>query len=507
MAVERKNRKKGKKGEFHLRKQQMKLFLAFIGIIIGTNLLLSMVILQRSGDVVQDQISTWIEVNTRQQMLNINSYIDEVEETAALFFSEDSYCEYDATDEGIEEFDKIKQEAAITNRIQDLGVMNNFCDFGIVYANDHGLGWISNTTYAMFPDGGMYAAFAAEIGQVQASSAWVFGFQDNYDRMYYIKRLNDNAVLIAAIYNREFATVFEYPDELKDMTIRLVDEEQKVIYSTIADEIGGNLESSLQKLIGEDGIFSVTMDERLVTANICDNQWYVIASVPLDVILKEIQQQRIYILLFTFGVIILVMVIGVWLMRRITNPMDTAFSNLKKRAEYDNLSGMLNKGSFQEMADTALSDGKQVGSSVMVIVDMDNFKQVNDKLGHAYGDKVIARLGSLLNQMHGDEVMKGRIGGDEFAMFMQYSINDRDIVEKRVGSDLKLLLELFSKEFEEEREICKVSLSAGVYIATEEQESFEQMYKRADNALYVSKRNGKNQYTLFTEEMAGEGDE
>ena len=46
-------------------------------------------------------------------------------------------------------------------------------------------------------------------------------------------------------------------------------------------------------------------------------------------------------------------------------------------------------------------------------------------------------------------------------------------------------------------------MSAGVYIAAEEQESFEQMYKRADSALYVSKRGGKNQYTLYTEEMAG----
>ena len=102
MAVGDKNEKKGKEGEFHLRKLQMRLFLAFIGIIIGTNLLLSLVILQRSSNVVQDKISTWIGVNNRQQMLNINSYIDEVEETTALFFSEDSYCEYDATEEGLE---------------------------------------------------------------------------------------------------------------------------------------------------------------------------------------------------------------------------------------------------------------------------------------------------------------------------------------------------------------------------------------------------------------------
>jgi len=497
------NMGKGRKEEFHLRRLQIKLFLAFIGIIIGTNLLLSLVILQRSSDAVQDKISTWIGVNNRQQVLNINSYIDKVEETAALFFSEDSYCEYDATDGDIEEFDKIKQETAITDRIEDLGVMNNFSDFGIIYANDHGLGWISNTTYAMFPEGNMYAAFAAEIGQEQASSAWVFGFEGNYDRMYYIKRLNDNAVLIAAIYNRELAMVFEYPDELKDMTIRLVDEKQKIIYSTNAGEIGENLESSLQKLIGKGSSFSDTMDKRLVTANICDNQWYVVASVPLEVVLKEIKQLRFYVLLFTLSVIILVLAIGVWVMRRITNPMDTAFSNLKKRAEYDALSGMLNKSSFQEMADTALGKGKQAGSSVMVIVDMDNFKQVNDKLGHAYGDKVIGRLGSVLNQMYGNEVVKGRIGGDEFALFMQYSFNDRDIVEKRVCSDLNLLLNLFSKEFEEEREICRVSLSAGVYIAQEGQESFEQMYKRADSALYVSKRGGKNRYTLYTDEMAG----
>lgn len=72
------------------------------------------------------------------------------------------------------------------------------------------------------------------------------------------------------------------------MTIRLVDEKQKIIYSTNSDEIGENLESSLQKLISNGSSFSVTMDERLVTANICDNQWFVIASVPLDVILEEI---------------------------------------------------------------------------------------------------------------------------------------------------------------------------------------------------------------------------
>lgn len=507
MAAERKNRIKGKKGELYLRSLQMKLFLAFIGIMIGTNLLITLVVLERSSNVVQDKISTWIEADNRQQMLNINSYIEEVEETTALFFSEDSYCEYDATDGEMEEFDKIKQEEAIVNRIQDLGMMNNFCDFGIVYADDHGLGWISNTTYAMFPEGGMYAAFAGKIGKEQASSAWVFGFQDNYDRMYYIKRLNDNAVLIAAIYNREFATVFEYPDELKDMTIRLVDEKQKIIYSSNAEEIGGDLEASLQQFTSTGSNFSVTMDERLLTVNISDNHWYVVTSVPQEVILKELRQQRLYLLLFTTGVIILVLVIGVWLMRRITNPMYTVFASLKRKAEYDTLSGVLNKSSFEEIAGAALSKGEQAGSSVMVIVDMDNFKQVNDKQGHAYGDKVITRFGRLLNQMYGDEVIKGRIGGDEFALFMQYSISDRDIVENRVSSDLKLLLELFGKEFEEERESCRVSLSAGIYIAAEEQESFVQMYKRADCALYRSKRGGKNRYTFYTDEMAGEDDE
>lgn len=60
MAVGGKSSTKGKKEEFHLRKLQIKLFLAFIGIIIGTNLLLCLVILERSSNVVQNKISTWI---------------------------------------------------------------------------------------------------------------------------------------------------------------------------------------------------------------------------------------------------------------------------------------------------------------------------------------------------------------------------------------------------------------------------------------------------------------
>ena len=132
--------------------------------------------------------------------------------------------------------------------------------------------------------------------------------------------------------------------------------------------------------------------------------------------------------------------------------------------------------------------------------DIDNFKKVNDEYGHGRGDEVIARMGRLLMDRLDNVGVYGRIGGDEFAYYRSFRKNDtkhanwfdKDLMDK--------LLDAFAKEFESEHEVCKVSLSAGVCIA-DGNLKFEELYKNADTALYSSKNNGKNQYTIYEEAM------
>ena len=141
--------------------------------------------------------------------------------------------------------------------------------------------------------------------------------------------------------------------------------------------------------------------------------------------------------------------------------------------------------------------------SVMVMLDVDNFKQVNDKLGHMYGDQVIIRVGKLLRRMYPNETDIGRLGGDEFALFTECIDVKREDVVIAAKEQMDQVLESFAAEFENEREQCNVSLSAGVYVTAESDiVKFKEIYEKADEALYHSKREGKSRYNFYGEWVA-----
>ena len=138
--------------------------------------------------------------------------------------------------------------------------------------------------------------------------------------------------------------------------------------------------------------------------------------------------------------------------------------------------------------------------AVLIMFDVDNFKQINDKLGHARGDQVIVGLGRLLKSVCGENTYIGRLGGDEFAIYKEYHKDDAD-VRSQIEGDMSRLLELYEKEFEGEAQTCNSSLSIGIYVVEGDDVTFQNMYRCVDCALYYSKRHGKNQYTFYSEEM------
>lgn len=490
-----------KRAEDRFRKLQTEILFLYVAVILGVSFFLAIVILGRSSMTIREKVSSLIAANSRQLELNINSYLDNVETTATLLFSDESYYLYDATDEMLDEYGKIKSEENIVDRIVDLGLMENFADFGIVYANDHTVGWISNTTAAMFADGGMYEEFAGYITNQKTNDGWIFGVHGNFDRMYYVKRLNPNAVLIASFYNKELDSVFEYPEELDGMTVRLVNGENIILFSSQREEIGSALSADIVELIGNGDNVSVMGREYLVNTNVCENGWRVVCAIPTDVILEENNELRNFTVLFSVGIVAAFITLGLLMIRRLTRPVDGMFSNLEEKAALDQLSGLLNKAAFQEQV-TGLMQ-KEEGSWVFgfVMLDMDNFKQINDTRGHAYGDQVIARTAHLLWQLFGGKYTIGRVGGDEFAMYAEFVETKKELAQRRIQLDMMLLQDAFAEEFQEECQKYNTSLSIGAAVFKGQEGSFEKLYRKADKALYESKRNGKNQFTWYQEEM------
>ncbi len=461
---------------------------------------------KRSESVLKNQALSLISATGKQLQVNIDLYLKEIEETAALMYSDEVYYSYDATDSASDEYDSIQKENMIYNRIVDLAVMKNFADFAIVYKNDHVVGWVSKTTENLFPDGGMYKDLASHITNNRKNDGWFFGQKGNYERVHYAKRVNDKAILTVSVYTRELSTVFEYPEQIEDFVIRLVNEDDEIVYSSVEDEGGTVLTDDIAHLFEHKADQAVIDNTHLATCNYLDNGWKVICVVPAETIIKETNAIRNFTIILATIIFLVLTAVCIMGMFKVTDYAGDMFKNLVKKADYDKLSGVLTKTAFQEKTTSVLNDTRSSDIIMFAMFDMDNFKKINDTKGHAYGDAVIARMGKLLQQRLPEEYYKGRLGGDEFAVFAKFMTADLEMTKNRVESDMAVLHQAFRYEFKEEKELLSTSLSVGVTVCSKSSCDFNSVYKMADSALYISKRSGKDQITWYEngmEEVSG----
>lgn len=178
---------------------------------------------------------------------------------------------------------------------------------------------------------------------------------------------------------------------------------------------------------------------------------------------------------------------------------------LKTMAETDLLSGLLNKVSLEKKVTSYLESKNDYYFAALFIVDMDNFKQVNDRLGHAYGDQAICDTANKLSLVFSEKDFIGRIGGDEFCVFMclKSSVkNPKEIIEKKAGT----LKEILTEEYFNGKKSVEVTASIGISFFPSQADNFMELFKKADRALYYVKNSGKNNYAFYKETMNDKGE-
>jgi diguanylate cyclase (GGDEF)-like protein len=181
------------------------------------------------------------------------------------------------------------------------------------------------------------------------------------------------------------------------------------------------------------------------------------------------------------------------------------YRELEVKSSFDSLTSLLERKTFFSLVGKALED--RAPFMALCLIDLDGFKQINDQLGHQVGDRAIKITGQLINDMlqsdlsekwgYKEKVIKekmsfaGRLGGDEFIVF----IRDKDSEEEVLAMMEGLLKRLNDVD---DGEIHGLKGSIGVTRILEEDEDIDKAYKRADDALYESKRKGKNTITVST---------
>lgn len=166
--------------------------------------------------------------------------------------------------------------------------------------------------------------------------------------------------------------------------------------------------------------------------------------------------------------------------------------DLKYQANHDPLTGALNKVAFQKAVTKTLSTACHQGTHALVFLDLDNFKGINDTYGHQCGDYLLSALTKRLTYVLSSKDRIGRIGGDEFMLLLPCFHQ-----ENKLRTRVEKILSLFEKEFSFQGQSLQVHTSIGVATFPKNGLCYDELYPKADSALYRSKHLGKNMITFY----------
>ncbi len=169
-------------------------------------------------------------------------------------------------------------------------------------------------------------------------------------------------------------------------------------------------------------------------------------------------------------------------------------------AQRDPLTRLYNKVAVESYIRSCLRATDGNIRHALMIIDVDNFKGVNDNLGHLFGDAVLSEISTKLRTLFRSTDILGRFGGDEFVVFLKNVGSNEKIAQKA-----QAVCDIFRETYTGENKDYKISGSVGISIYPKDGKNFYELFKNADSALYEAKARGKDGFVIFGEqERAGE---
>ena len=170
---------------------------------------------------------------------------------------------------------------------------------------------------------------------------------------------------------------------------------------------------------------------------------------------------------------------------------------VQSRAERDGMTGLLNRFTTQERIRLLMAEKKP---GILLHIDLDDLKTINDTYGHGEGDRALQAVAETLRQHFRESDVIGRIGGDEFLVYLPGAAENMDSISVSISGLLRKLTVVGVGTESSHRIHCSI----GCAVQKDPNISFETLYKQADMALYHIKRSGKNNYAFYTPQMEQE---
>lgn len=243
------------------------------------------------------------------------------------------------------------------------------------------------------------------------------------------------------------------------------------------------------------------------------NDWYLVTTAPSDEInLQTISIQNPTVLL-AIQVLILFAVLFLYIIWRqaryritiekskheleiLNERLKIKNEILKFKAENDLLTELYNKITSEYLISDFLKNEGRNQRHALFVIDIDDFKRINDDMGHYYGDKALVEVANGINRSFRATDIKGRIGGDEFIILLKDIKSDDDLIMK--ADEISGLLNNIRLTSDTS---LKLRASIGISVSPDHGDRYTELFLKADKAMYYSKEKGKGIYVIFSDDL------
>ena len=247
--------------------------------------------------------------------------------------------------------------------------------------------------------------------------------------------------------------------------------------------------------LGQEGLirlggYADKSDRYLAYAPLGINDWMICYVAPVTVVQESYAFVEQYETIFMgcFGILVCILIL--YIIRKNRQKTEA----ILRSAQTDELTQVYNRKYAEQFAEDALKEAKEGSLNAFFIMDVDKFKEVNDVYGHAVGDEVLHAFGNLLGKQFRENDIVGRIGGDEFIILMR-NVSTKEAVRSKVEQLIKETKKLAFEEMDGKG----ITISVGIALFPEHGKTYMNLYRSADQALYQTKRSGRDGFTICGE--------
>lgn len=493
------------KQQSHLKSIRTRLVL-FYSLILTIALITSfMLIYVRMNNSRDRNISSMATFSSSLLKERIKDFMDNTEKTCEIFYRSE-YKDF-FPDETLSESVRNETEDKISAELQSISINDYYADFGIAYSDGSTAGIITDSTRDVM-GGDVYGGLSAMIKN--GSSGWGSGISGNYEKLYFVKRLNKGAVITVSSYSMELERRLKDVLGLDIAITALIDENGVIICSADNDRedtAGARIDNEPFALIKDHKNITMQSDNVYVATDEVTDDWNTICIVSKDGYRRDNRKIITTVIIITAGTVIVSVLICLLLTRQLSASVLTKLYASSFEG-IDRLTKLTNKFSTEDMIIDTLESSPMGSCYGLVLIDIDNLKDINDNLGRSVGDDTIIQISSLIRSVFGEDAVVGRLGGDKFETLTDVSDYDLFKCLSTLENKCRELCESLQKTYADEAQTYPIAVSVGAALYPLSSDTYEGLLANADEALRQSKQKGGGCFTVYrrTEQSKG-GDE